>query len=215
MNWHAHGDVYRAQSVLGAMLSSFRDHAATAGGCSENTYWRFPSALQLGCGLGLAGLAAAAAGAAEAVLLDREPLALQCGLINAELNRLRLAEGMVPPSMSRIRSRADAQLFNLEQRLEERRRESGAASSSSSSSSIEPAVSAAPGVVRAQLFDWAQPVTLPCFDVMLACDVLYEEFSVEAVARVVPKLLKQDGRLLLADPPFRAAHNRWVRRGRH
>jgi len=35
--------------------------------------------LDLGCGLGVAGLAAALGGAKEVVMADREPLALQCG----------------------------------------------------------------------------------------------------------------------------------------
>ena len=36
--------------------------------------------LDLGCGLGVAGLAAALGGAKEVVMADREPLALQCGM---------------------------------------------------------------------------------------------------------------------------------------
>lgn len=39
------------------------------------------------------------------------------------------------------------------------------------------------------------------FDVVLACDVLYEASLVDAVADVVPRLLgRQGGRLHLADP---------------
>jgi hypothetical protein len=44
---------------------------------------------------------------------------------------------------------------------------------------------------------------------MLVCDCLYEAFSVQPVAAVAPRLLaRHDSRLLLADPPERARHNR-------
>ncbi|DBA88783.1 TPA: hypothetical protein ACH3X1_004199 [Trebouxia sp. C0004] len=38
----------------------------------------------IGCGLGLAGIAAALSGAKEVVMLDREPIALQCSLLSAQ-----------------------------------------------------------------------------------------------------------------------------------
>ncbi|GFH16959.1 uncharacterized protein HaLaN_13485 [Haematococcus lacustris] len=45
----------------------------------------------LGSGLGVAGIAAALAGAREVVMLDREPLALQCGLLSAQATLMDLA----------------------------------------------------------------------------------------------------------------------------
>ena len=69
-----------------------------------------------------------------------------------------------------------------------------------------------PARVTARVFDWSEPVArdLSDFDVVMACDVLYESFSVEPIARVVPDLLGGDGdpRLVLADPPTRTKQNR-------
>lgn len=64
--------------------------------------------------------------------------------------------------------------------------------------------------ISAQVFDWADPPALAPFDVILACDVLYEDFSVEPLAGLVPELLsRQPGaRVLLADPVNRTPHNR-------
>lgn len=66
--------------------------------------------------------------------------------------------------------------------------------------------------IEAQLFDWNEEVrgsNLHGFDVILVCDCLYEKFSVEPIARVLPLLLKEKGgMILLADPPNRAKANR-------
>ena len=40
------------------------------------------------------------------------------------------------------------------------------------------------GLCRAELFDWTASYDGPKFDVLLACDVLYEDFSVDSVAQV-------------------------------
>jgi len=48
------------------------------------------SVLDVGCGLGLAGIAAALAGARSTVLADNEPLALRCALMGAASNGLLL-----------------------------------------------------------------------------------------------------------------------------
>ena len=64
--------------------------------------------------------------------------------------------------------------------------------------------------VRAELFDWTSDISHGDFDVALACDVLYENFSVEPVAHIAPQLLKpQTGRLFLADPIQRTRENRY------
>lgn len=48
----------------------------------------------LGAGLGVAGMAAALAGASEVVLLDREPLALQCALLSAAASGVSSVVGL-------------------------------------------------------------------------------------------------------------------------
>lgn len=134
-----------------------------------------------GAGLGLAGVASALAHAEEVVFLDREPLALECCMINAYLHGcLSLSEdaGIMAQAV-------------LEKQVVQR----------NISSKIE-----------AQLFDWNEEVrgqNLHGFDVILVCDCLYEKFSVEPIAKVLPLLLKeQGGMILLADPPNRAKANR-------
>ncbi|CAG9464209.1 unnamed protein product [Pedinophyceae sp. YPF-701] len=129
--------------------------------------------LDLGCGLGVAGLAAARAGAREVVLGDREELALQCALLGAMMSGV---DGAVqdPGTVGR---------------------EAGGCG----------------GVerIRAEVLDWQEGYSGEEFDVVLACDVLYEDFSVEPVARLVPQLLGHGrGLLVLADPPTRTPDNR-------
>lgn len=61
-------------------------------------------------------------------------------------------------------------------------------------------------------FDWNLPVGVleHRFDCILVCDCLYEKFSVEPIARVLPQLLGKstEARIVLADPPNRAKANR-------
>ncbi|GIL61774.1 hypothetical protein Vafri_16165 [Volvox africanus] len=90
-------------------------------------------------------------------------------------------------------------------------------------------------VLRAHVFDWTAPPVIEQllpptqntlqlqqrgrgrqsivrqrrFDVVLACDVLYEDAAVGPIAGLMPLLLEPDGgRLLLADPPNRTVRNR-------
>ena len=65
--------------------------------------------------------------------------------------------------------------------------------------------------VRAELFDWTSHACRGDYDVVLACDVLYEHFSVEPVANIAPQLLSpKGGVLLLADPSRRTRENRYI-----
>ena len=61
------------------------------------------------------------------------------------------------------------------------------------------------------LLDWDSPEVagLGGFDVILACDVLYERCSIAPVAELVPQLLTASGgRLILADPEDRTKQHR-------
>ena len=61
-------------------------------------------------------------------------------------------------------------------------------------------------------FDWNAPVGALAhrFDCILVCDCLYEKFSVEPIARVLPQLVRQtaEAKIVLADPPNRAKAHR-------
>ena len=130
-------------------------------------------ACDLGAGLGLAGIAAALCGARSVVFYDREPLALQCCLLSAELNGLAVRAGGEDDAAE----------------VRDGRRTCSAS---------------------AEIFDWnAVPADQRAFDLVLACDVLYESHAVAPVASLVPKLtVPGGGRWVLADPPNRAPKNR-------
>ena len=152
---------------------------------------RGKSVCDMGAGLGLAGIAAALCGAESVAFYDREPLALQCCLLSAEANGLRVA-------------------------FEDAR---GVFAGDQDDAVEDDAVSQREGgerkktetcVVSASVFDWnAVPVDQERFDLVLACDVLYETHAVKPVASLVPKLTKEKtGVWLVADPPLRAPKNR-------
>lgn len=138
---------------------------------------------EVGAGLGMAGLAAALAGAREVVLMDREPLGLHCALMTAAAWGLRDLQpsNVVQPSLPRLQQLQPADTCGL---------------------------GGTPGRVVARLVDWNEPSSEERYDVVLCCDVLYEEGSVEPVAELVQQLLAPGGRLMLADPPNRTKHNR-------
>lgn len=165
-------------------------------------------------------------------MLDREPLALQCALLNAQLNGLPVAASATQqlPSLAAVASHLPQQLASTLVEL--------AAGRQRQQQQQQAGASPGEGVVSAHVFDWSQPGDLERFDVLLCCDVLYERFSVEVrrgfmppvslfllevsgaervlpslplqpVAKVAPRLLRHYGsQLLLADPPLRAKHNR-------
>eukprot|EP00898_Chlorokybus_atmophyticus_P000058 jgi/Chlat1/1052/Chrsp110S00057 len=64
--------------------------------------------------------------------------------------------------------------------------------------------------IRQELFDFNQPAGAwsKYFDVVFACDVLYELATVQPLATIVPQLLKPNGVFVLADPPNRVPENR-------
>ena len=107
------------------------------------------------------------------VFYDREPLALQCCLLSAELNGLTVRAGGEDDAAE----------------VRDGRRTCSAS---------------------AEIFDWnAVPADQRAFDLVLACDVLYESHAVAPVASLVPKLtVPGGGRWVLADPPNRAPKNR-------
>lgn len=152
--------------------------------------------IDLGTGLGLAGIAAGLAGASEVVLTDREPRTLHCALCAAALNGLSVVP--LPPSIVN----ADPDGVPLPELLTFH----GAASDSDSE-------------VKAAILDWFNPDFRALggvgFDVVLACDVLYTEAAVDVIAPLAIRLFdgngarddKTDALFVLADPPGRFPQN--------
>jgi predicted nicotinamide N-methyase len=190
-----------------------------------------------GSGLGVAGLAAALSGAKEVVLLDREPMALYCGLLSATATGIagvtgteqmqQLVEQEVHSSSaggSRTQAVLLAQL--LQQQKQKRQEQAQGADGLAQQNNQDEAQQQQqqqlagapwqqqPDVARcsysALSFDWNSSKVTERYDVVLACDVLYESEAVDLVASVIPKLLKpgNSSSLLLADPPNRTVANR-------
>jgi len=136
--------------------------------------------LDLGTGLGLAGVAAGLAGAEEVVLTDREPRALYCALCAAAANGLTVVDD---GDDGRAYARGDAPGLDgvsLPEVLTFNRTSSGFDSKPKAR-------------VSAALLDWFEPKfsrlgTAP-FDVVLACDVLYTPSAVDVIAPLVRSLL--------------------------
>lgn len=185
-----------------------------------------------GSGLGVAGLAAALAGAKEVVLLDREAMALYCGLLSAAASgiagvtgtqqmqqlveqEMHSSAGQAPQAelLSALLQQqkellgqqpptgADSSTLQRQQQQQQQQDQGGAMHE-------QPPV--AQCIYRAQPFDWNSSKIAEQYDVVLACDVLYESEAVDLVASVIPKLLKpgNSSSLLLADPPNRTVANR-------
>jgi predicted nicotinamide N-methyase len=146
--------------------------------------------IDLGCGLGIAGIAAAMVGAREVVMTDREERALWCALAGCKANGVRDVREM--PREWNFPD--DVELPKIP-----------------SFDDVEDAAS--PCVVSAAKVDWFEPEKAPTgFDVVLACDVLYTPDAVDAIATLVLRLFDGnandgDGTFLLADPPGRFPKN--------
>jgi predicted nicotinamide N-methyase len=134
--------------------------------------------IEVGCGLGLAGISAALAGARSVVVADREVFALRCSLLAARANGLfptPLDADGAPPAPPAA---------------------SGGGAGFGVLSALELDWHAPP------------PELEGAFDVVLCADVLYEGSAAEPVAALAQKLLAPGGLLLLADPPMRTPANR-------
>ena len=144
--------------------------------------------LDLGTGLGLAGIAAGLAGAEEVVLTDREPRALYCALCAAAANGLSVVDD---GDDGRAYARGDAPgldgvslpevlTFDCTSRFDSKPK----------------------ARVSAALLDWFEPKFSTLgdapFDVVLACDVLYTPSAVDVIAPLVRSLLA-DRRLLTSE----------------
>ena len=156
--------------------------------------------IDLGCGLGIAGIAAAMCGAKEVVMSDREERALWCALAGCRANGVRDV-------------RALAREWNFPDDVE--------LPPLPSFDEVEDCGSDC--VVSAVKVDWFEPELAPTgFDVVLACDVLYTPAAVDAIATLVLRLFEKreddagrdihdDGRasgtFILADPPGRFPKN--------
>ena len=149
--------------------------------------------VDLGCGLGLGGIAAAMCGAKEVVMTDREERALWCSLAGCALNGV----ADVTPLTGDTNEPDGVALPPLPTQLP--------------CSDIRSHPSKC--VVSAAKVDWFEPETAPTgFDVVLACDVLYTPASVDAIAALVLRLFDGNGsngagRFVLADPPGRFPEN--------
>ncbi|KAL6782448.1 hypothetical protein ACKKBG_A06830 [Auxenochlorella protothecoides x Auxenochlorella symbiontica] len=146
------------------------------------------SVLEMGCGLGLAGISAALHGAASVRLYDQEPLAVQCALLSAQLNGVPVVQqDPGPPSIELM---PDSWWDCLGE------------------GPPRPAAEGCTPVCAAQ-YDWNSGLGLAPADLVLACDVLYDSAFVEPLARLLPKLLARPGsRLVLTDPTKRTPGHR-------
>ena len=189
-----HGDV----ALATAMLEGGGGGGGGGGGDAGSTIdVRGRSVINLGAGLGLAGVAAALAGASRVLMTDREPRALWCSLAAARANGLIGAAETLPASCGA----PDGVALGPTPKA------------------LEPASPAASRcVVDAEIVDWFEPELAPTgFDVVLASDVLYTADAVDAIATLVLRLFSsrggRAGRFVLADPPgrFPENHARFVR----
>eukprot|EP00899_Mesostigma_viride_P013881 jgi/Mesvir1/22494/Mv18529-RA.1 len=191
---------------------------------------RGKSVADFGCGLGIAGIAAALAGASRVVFLDREPLALHCALMSA------CASG-VGPEMSAALPPMTGAILPAATPLPSNSMLGKAQGSNGSGGKLPSEAADHEGVpnhaatgpeqnkvhaspvqsqqhplveVVARLYDWSAGGGGEMFDVVMACDVLYEEYSVAPIAKAVPALLAPGklGTFLLADAPDRKPSNR-------
>lgn len=121
----------------------------------------------------------------------------------------RVLQAELPPGTPSVCLDDEQAAQQQAQQQGERNTSHAAASSSSSGGGGTGSSAAAAPIVRSCVFDWNDTRVAERFDVVLACDVLYENDAVAPIAEAVPRLLRATGgQLLLADPPNRTAANR-------
>ena len=132
--------------------------------------------IDLGTGLGLAGIAAGLAGAKEVVMTDREPRALYCTLCAAAANGLNIAplpDNVVAPDEDGIPLPSEVLPVFF---------------------GTGPPPTGPTGTASVALLDWFEPDFAPFggegFDVVLACDVLYTPEAVDVIAPLVVNLFE-------------------------
>ena len=157
------------------------------------------------------------------VLLDREVCSLQCALLTATASGLHTTQSAAELSTC-PKEAASILAFEAQCRATSESHPSPThpntqtpdaqsnnfTEANATASSLTP-VQGAHGIVRALPFDWNLPCIESDFDVVIACDVLYETYSVEPLSNALPSLLgrgAREQRLLMTDPPKRAPANR-------
>ena len=162
--------------------------------------------LELGCGVGLTGVLCAMEGARKVTMTDREPFACYCAAASAVANGFASVTKALDEDASVVDGLAQMDVGLLEGVVDRRSR---------SSRKCE--------CIEAKIMDWfkldeylVKEQDDFAYDVVIACDCLYCEEAVEAVASIVFKALsrrQQHGAtsspftFLLADPPSRFPQN--------
>jgi len=162
--------------------------------------------LELGCGVGLTGVLCAMEGARKVTMTDREPFACYCAAASAVANGFGSVTKALDEDASVVDGLAQMDVGLLEGVVDRRSR---------SSRKCE--------CIEAKIMDWfkldeylVKEQDDFAYDVVIACDCLYCEEAVEAVASIVFKALsrrQQHGAtsspftFLLADPPSRFPQN--------
>ncbi|CAL6284582.1 unnamed protein product [Bathycoccus prasinos] len=162
--------------------------------------------LELGCGVGLTGVLCAMEGARKVTMTDREPFACYCAAASAVANGFGSVTKALDEDASVVDGLAQMDVGLLEGVVDRRSR---------SSRKCE--------CIEAKIMDWfkldeylVKEEDDFAYDVVIACDCLYCEEAVEAVASIVFKALlrrQQHGAtsspftFLLADPPSRFPQN--------
>lgn len=127
-------------------------------------------------------------------LFDREPRALQCALLTA------VASGLSPSTSAAsfsTNAEEEQMLVQLQTQLK-----------------ADCSNTPHPCKLAAHEFDWHLPFAGQPYDVVIACDVLYDSCAVAPLAQLLPSMLattvERNGwsRLILTDPPERTPQHR-------